>query len=203
MKTQKQRMINSKLYMGDEELRQDMYEARCKMQDFNKSITAEEIREKAKNIFGEFGKDSMVTPPFRFDYGYNIFIGEHSYLNFNVSILDCAPVYIGDNVLIGPDCAFLTPNHPKDPEIRRTFIEYAEPIKIENDVWIGGKVTVIGGVTIGEGSIIGAGSVVVKDIPKGVIAAGNPCKVIRKIDENDKQVWQEKYDDYQKEMGEE
>lgn len=202
MKTQKQRMINSKLYMGDEELRQDMYEARRKMQDFNKSITAEEIREKAKNIFGEFGKDSMVTPPFRFDYGYNIFIGEHSYLNFNVSILDCAPVYIGDNVLIGPDCAFLTPNHPKDPEIRRTFIEYAEPIKIENDVWIGGKVTVIGGVTIGEGSIIGAGSVVVKDIPKGVIAAGNPCKVIRKIDENDKQVWQEKYDDYQKEMGE-
>ena len=203
MKTQKQRMINSKLYMGDEELRQDMYEARCKMQDFNKSITAEEIREKAKNIFGEFGKDSMVTPPFRFDYGYNIFIGEHSYLNFNVSILDCAPVYIGDNVLIGPDCAFLTPNHPKDPEIRRTFIEYAEPIKIENDVWIGGKVTVIGGVTIGEGSIIGAGSVEVKDIPEGVIAAGNPCKVIRKIDENDKQVWQEKYDDYQKEMGEE
>lgn len=202
MKTQKQRMINSKLYMGDEELRQDMYEARRKMQDFNNSITAEEIREKAKNIFGEFGKDSMVTPPFRFDYGYNIFIGEHSYLNFNVSILDCAPVYIGDNVLIGPDCAFLTPNHPKDPEIRRTFIEYAEPIKIENDVWIGGKVTVIGGVTIGEGSIIGAGSVVVKDIPKGVIAAGNPCKVIRKIDENDKQVWQEKYDDYQKEMGE-
>ncbi|MFO3717472.1 sugar O-acetyltransferase [Anaerococcus sp. ENR1011] len=201
MKTQKQRMIEGKLYMGDEELRQDMYQARRKMQDFNNSITTEEIRAKAKNIFGKFGKDSMVTPPFRFDYGYNIYIGEHSYLNFNVSILDCAPVYIGDNVLIGPDCAFLTPNHPKDPEIRRTFIEYAEPIKIENDVWVGGKVPVIGGVTIGEGSIIGAGSVVVKDIPKGVIAAGNPCKVIRNIDEGDASYWQGKYGEYIEEMG--
>ena len=202
MKEQKQRMINGKLYMEDKKLREDMYEARRKMQDFNNSITVEEIREKAKNIFGKFGKDSMVTPPFRFDYGHNIYIGDHSYLNFNVSILDCAQVYIGDNVLIGPDCTFLTPNHPKDPEIRRTFIEYAEPIKIENDVWIGGNVTIIGGVSIGEGSIIGAGSVIVKNIPKGVIAAGNPCKIIRKIDESDKVYWQEKYNEYQKEMEE-
>ena len=188
--------------MGDKQLREDMYRARTLMQEFNKLIRVEHIRDKAKDIFGKFGKDSMVTPPFRFDYGYNIYIGDNSYLNFNVSILDCVPVYIGDNVLIGPDCALLTPSHPKDPDIRRTYIEYANPITIEDDVWIGGKVTVIGGVTIGKGSIIGAGSVVIKDIPQGVIAAGNPCRVIRKIDENDKSYWQDQYESYQEEMGE-
>ncbi|MFO3715658.1 sugar O-acetyltransferase [Anaerococcus cruorum] len=145
----------------------------------------------------------MVTPPIRFDYGYNTHIGKDTYLNLNTTILDCAPVYIGDNVMIGPDCSILTPYHPADAAIRNTGIGFSKPITIENDVWLGGNVTIIGGVTIGEGSVVGAGSIVVKDIPKDVIAVGNPCKVIRKIDEKDAILWQEKYDEYLIEMGEE
>ncbi|WP_394010897.1 DapH/DapD/GlmU-related protein [Anaerococcus cruorum] len=105
--------------------------------------------------------------------------------------------------MICPDCSILTPYHPADAVIRNAGIEFAKPITIENDVWLGGNVTIICGVTIGEGSVVGAGSVVVKDIPKGVIAVGNPCKVIRKIDEKDAILWQEKYDEYLIEMGEE
>lgn len=203
MKTQKQRMIDGKLYMGDEELREDSYQARRNMLEFNMLITKEEIASMGSKIFGSYGEGAMVTPPIRFDYGYNIHIGKDAYLNLNTTILDCAPVIIGDNVMIGPDCSILTPYHPADAAIRNTGIEFAKPIIIENDVWLGGNVTIIGGATIGEGSVVGAGSVVVKDIPKGVIAVGNPCKVIRKIDEKDAILWQEKYDEYLIEMGEE
>lgn len=145
----------------------------------------------------------MVTPPIRFDYGYNIHIGKDAYLNLNTTILDFAPVFIGNNVMIGPGCSILTPYHPADAVIRNTGIGFAKPITIENDVWLGGNVTITGGVTIEEGSVVGAGSVVIKDIPKGVIAVGNPCKVIRKIVEKDAILWQEKYDEYLIEMGEE
>ncbi|WP_297280826.1 sugar O-acetyltransferase [uncultured Anaerococcus sp.] len=196
MKTQKQRMIDGELYKVDEILKNDIYNTRRKLRDFNNSISREEIQTKAKKLFGNFGKDSTVTPPFRCDYGYNIHIGDRVYLNYNTSIIDVSPVYIADNVMIGPDCGFYTASHPIDAEVRNTNIEYGNPITIEENVWIGGNVTIVGGVTIGEGSIIGAGSVVTKDIPANVIAAGNPCKIIREIREDDHKYWLSQYNEY-------
>ena len=202
MKTQKQRMINGESYKVDETLKNDLYACREKIRDFNNSITREEIQAKARGLFGEFGENSSVTPPFRCDYGTNIHIGNNVYMNYNTSILDVVPVYIGDNTLIGPDCGFYPAGHPIDAFVRNTGIEFGSPITIEEDAWIGGNVTIIGGVTIGKASIIGAGSVVTRDIPAGVIAAGNPCRVIREITEADHEIWMEEYHKYLDETNE-
>ena len=138
--------------------------------------------------------NSYFQGPIQFDYGCFTSIGANFYANFNFTCLDCAPVTIGDNVFIGPNVSLLTPVHPFRYQERNPFqrsdgsvgnLEYAKPIIIEDNCWIAGNVTICGGVTIGSGSIIGAGSVVTKNIPSGVLAAGNPCKVIRTITEAD------------------
>lgn len=120
------------------------------------------------------------------DYGYNISLGENSFINHDCIFLDIGKVKIGKNVLIGPRVSFLAVNHPLFPSERETGYEYGTHITIEDGVWIGGAVTINDGVTIGKNSVIGSGSVVVKDIPENVIAVGNPCRVLRKIDEKDK-----------------
>lgn len=124
--------------------------------------------------------------PFYCDYGYNIEIGENFYANMNCVILDEAKVTFGDNVFIAPSCGFYTAGHPLDVEQRNRGLEYARPIRVGNNVWIGAQVCVLPGVTIGDNTVIGAGSVVNRDIPANVIAAGNPCRVIREITEEDK-----------------
>lgn len=134
--------------------------------------------------------------PITFDYGVFTSIGENTYANFNLTVLDTCPVKIGNNVFIGPNVSLLTPIHPLRYQDRNIYFdkekgyytdkEYAAPITIEDDCWIAGNVTVCGGVTIGRGCVIGAGSVVTKDIPANSLAFGNPCKVKRKITENDK-----------------
>ncbi|AIF52989.1 sugar O-acetyltransferase [Pelosinus sp. UFO1] len=134
----------------------------------------------------------LIEQPFWCDYGYNVEIGENFYANHNCIILDGAKVTFGDNVFIAPNCGFYTAGHPLDSEQRNQGLEYAYPIIIGSNVWIGAHVAVLPGVTIGDNVVIGAGSVVNKDIPSGVIAAGNPCKVIRKITEDDKKkYWNE------------
>ncbi len=115
------------------------------------------------------------------DYGYNIEIGENFYANHNLIILDGSKVQFGDNVFIAPNCSFYTAGHPLDAERRNKGLEYAKPIKVGNNVWIGGNVIVLPGVTIGDNTVIGAGSVVNKDIPSNVVAVGNPCKVIKQL----------------------
>ena len=132
-------------------------------------------------LFGKTGKNFLIEQPFYCDYGYNIEIGENFYSNHNLVILDPAKVTFGDNVFIGPNCGFYTPEHPLDTQIRNSGIEYAKPITVGNNVWFGGNVTVLSGVTIGNNVVIGAGSVVTKDIPSNTIAVGNPCKVIREL----------------------
>ena len=134
-----------------------------------------------RRILGRTGESFLIEQPFLCDYGYNIEIGENFYANVNCVILDEASVRFGDNVFIGPNCAFYTAGHPLDAEQRRLGLEFARPITVENDVWFGGNVVVLPGVTIGDGCVIGAGSVVTKDIPAGCLAFGNPCKVVRKI----------------------
>ena len=145
-----------------------------------------------KKIIGKTKGRFLIEQPFWCDYGYNVEIGENFYANHNCIILDGAKVTFGDNVFIAPNCGFYTAGHPLDSEQRNQGLEYAYPIIIGSNVWIGAHVAVLPGVTIGDNVVIGAGSVVNKDIPSGVIAAGNPCKVIRKITEDDKKkYWNE------------
>lgn len=189
MKSEKEKMISGKPYkaFGDELLAERQY-AKEMIFDFN-SLRPNQIDERneiLKRLLGKTKDKYFIEPPFRCDYGYNIEIGENFYSNYNLIILDCAPVKIGDNVLIGPNVSIYTAGHPLHYEIRNQEYEYAFPIIIGDNVWIGGNVVINPGVSIGENSVIGSGSVVTKDIPKNVIAIGNPCKVVRVITDDDK-----------------
>lgn len=137
-------------------------------------------------ILGGMGAETIITPPFWCDYGYNITVGDYFYSNHNMIITDGAKVAFGNNVFIAPNCCFTTAEHAIDPEQRKAGIELAKPITVGNNVWIGAGATILAGVTIGDNSVIGAGSVVNKSIPDNVVAVGVPCKVVRKISEKDK-----------------
>ena len=148
-----------------------------------------ERTELMKQILGKTGQRLYVEPGFHCDYGTNITVGEDFYANFNLVILDPAPVTIGDRVMIAPNVSLYTAGHPVHPDSRRSGYEYGQPITIGDDVWIGGSTTVLPGVTIGDGAVIGAGSVVTRDIPPMVIAAGNPCRVIRPVTQEDRRYY--------------
>lgn len=146
-------------------------------------------------LLGKAGANIYMLPTLHFDYGCNTYIGDEFSANFNLTILDCAPVFIGDHVLMGPNVTLATPVHPLLPEERmfrrgadgrRKLLEYAKEIHIGDHAWLASNVTVNGGVTIEEGAVIGSGSVVTRDIPPMVFAAGNPCRVIRKITQEDR-----------------
>lgn len=138
-----------------------------------------------RKILGKTGTQFTIVSPFWCDYGYNIVIGENFYANHNLVILDGAKVTFGDNVFIAPDCGFYTAGHPVNVTQRNAGLEYARPITVGDNVWIGGGVRVMPGVTIGSNVVIGAGSLVTRDIPDGVIAFGNPCRVHRKLTEEE------------------
>ena len=162
------------------------------------NMTSETDTDARKEILAELLPHTKagfyLQGPFSCDCGDNIYFGENFYANFNLTILDCCPVHIGDNVMIGPNVSIYTPVHPlrwQQRNIRKKAdgtaydYEYAKPIAIGNNCWIAGSVTICGGVTIGDGCVIGAGSVVTRDIPPDSLAVGNPCRVIRKITEKD------------------
>lgn len=184
---EKEKMLQGLLYDAnyDKELQQERINAKTLCQKYNNLSydNTESKKELIKQILGKTKNSFVIEPSFYCDYGYNIEIGENFYSNHNLVILDCAKVTFGDNVFIGPNCGFYTAEHPLDPETRNKGLEYAAPIKIGNNVWIGGNVTILAGVTIGDNCTIGAGSVVVKDIPANSIAIGSPCKAIKKIGE--------------------
>ena len=133
-------------------------------------------------VIGSVGEGVDIRPPLRVDYGHNITIGDGSWVNFGLTALDVAPIVIGQDVLIGPNCSLYTAIHPTEPGPRRAKWESAAPITLEDNVWLGGSVVVCPGVTIGENSIIGAGAVVTRDIPANSIAVGNPARVIKDLD---------------------
>eukprot|EP00244_Chara_vulgaris_P008799 TRINITY_DN3561_c0_g4_i1.p1 TRINITY_DN3561_c0_g4~~TRINITY_DN3561_c0_g4_i1.p1 ORF type:complete len:228 (+),score=29.51 TRINITY_DN3561_c0_g4_i1:50-685(+) len=135
--------------------------------------------ENLRQLFGSLGEGAYITHPFHCDYGCHIHAGKNLYMNLGCVILDSCEVRIGDDVFMGPYVQIYTVNHPIDPVVRRTRFEYAKPITIRDNVWIGGGAIICPGVTIGNNSVIGAGSVVTKDVPDNVVAAGNPCRVIR------------------------
>lgn len=138
-----------------------------------------------RRLLGRTDGSLQVVSPFMCDYGKNIEVGNNFFINMGGTMLDEAPIKFGDNVFIGPQCGFYTAIHPMDAKQRRTGLETARPITVGNDVWIGGHVVVLPGVSIGDGAVIGAGSVVTKDVPPYVVAVGNPCRAVRKIDEQD------------------
>lgn len=140
-------------------------------------------------LLGKMGRDTIITPPFWCDYGYNITVGDFFYSNHNMIIQDGARVTFGDNVFVAPNCCFTTAEHAIDPEMRKAGVEIAKPITIGNNVWIGAGSIILAGVTIGDNSVIGAGSVVKKSIPSNVVAVGVPCRVLREITEDDKKAY--------------
>lgn len=146
----------------------------------------EEQQKILSQLLGHMGENVIITPPFWCDYGYNICVGNYFYSNHNLIITDGAKVTFGDNVFIAPNCCFTTAEHAIDPDMRKAGIEIAKPITIGNNVWIGAGSTILAGVTIGDNAVIGAGRVVTKSIPENVVAVGVPCKVKRKITDEDK-----------------
>lgn len=171
----------------EEGLGKELMECKDKCFQYN-SLKPSSVKEKQtiiRELFGRTKENFLIQSPFWCDYGYNIEIGENFYANHNCVILDCAKVTFGDNVFIAPDCGFYTAGHPIDYIRRNEGYEYAYPITVGNNVWIGGGTKVMPGVTIGNNVVIGAGSIVTKDIPDNVVAVGNPCRVLREITEED------------------
>jgi acetyltransferase-like isoleucine patch superfamily enzyme len=182
--SQKENMISGDMYdPSDDELFNDRIKAKNLCYQYNalKADDFEKKKEFLKNLLGKVEKNYTIEPNFFCDYGYNIELGENFYANHNLVILDCAKVKFGDNVFIGPNCGFYTAKHPLQAQERNKLLEYAKPIIVGNNVWIGGGVSVVSDVTIGDNVVIGAGSVVVNDIPSNCLAVGNPCRVIKKI----------------------
>lgn len=189
MSSEKEKMLSGELYKSfDAELLAERQRAKEIVFRYNslQPSMIEERNELLKSLFGSVKGNFFIEPPFRCDYGCNIEIGENFYANYNLVIIDCAKVTIGANVLIGPNVGIYTAGHPLHFELRYEEWEFARPITIGDNVWIGGNVVLNPGVTIGKNSVIGSGSVVTKDVPANVVAAGNPCKVIREITEKDK-----------------
>lgn len=189
MPTEKENMLSGKPFKAfDKELSKEKAYARELVFDFNNLSPGEYAakNELLKKLIGSTPKSFYIEQPFYCDYGYNIEIGNKFYSNTNLTILDCAKVTIGENVFIGPNVGIYTVSHPIHHEPRNQFFEQAKPITIGNNVWIGGSVVINPGITIGNNSVIGSGSVVTKNIPSGVIAAGNPCKILRVVTEEDK-----------------
>lgn len=185
---EKEKMLQGYPYdASDAVLRKDRERAKDILFAYHQLLPSQrkERAELLKQLIHASGNFHIETP-FAFDYGYNITIGKEFYANHNCVMLDCAPITIGDHVLFGPNVALFCASHPLHPETRRSGLEFALPITIGNDVWIGGSSVINPGVSIGDGAVIASGSVVTKDVPDNVVVAGNPARILRKISEADR-----------------
>ncbi|MDO7873529.1 sugar O-acetyltransferase [Hymenobacter sp. ASUV-10] len=190
MKTAKQQMLAGDMYQAnDPQLVAERLAAKELVFELNAlhPRATDQKETLLRQLLGATGSRFHIETPFRCDYGYNIRVGENFYANYNCTILDCAPVTIGDNVLLAPNVSLFTAGHALHPVPRAQEWEFARPITIGNNVWLGGNVVVTPGVRIGDNSIIGAGSVVTRDVPANVVAVGNPCRVLREITAADRE----------------
>ena len=188
MKTDKEKMLAGEPYLAFcNELVTERARAKEILFEYNNLHPSEMEKrtEILKHFLGATGKQLLIEQPFRCDYGYNIRVGENFYANMGCTILDEALVTFGDNVLLAPNVSIYTAGHAVNVAHRIVGCEYAYPVTVGHNVWIGGNVVILPGVSIGDNSIIGGGSVVTKDIPANVIAVGNPCKVIRELTEDE------------------
>ncbi|MBQ8482328.1 MAG: sugar O-acetyltransferase [Alphaproteobacteria bacterium] len=184
MKTEKEKMLAGEAFItGDAELMQDKKNARILAEQYNHSSEDDvNLRKKLlQKLFAKCGEKIMIKPPFHCDYGYQIFVGENFFANFDCVFLDAAPIEIGDNCMIGPKTCIYAISHPFNPQERQKGIGLPQKVTIGNNVWIGGGATILSGVSLGNNVIVGAGSVVTKSFPDNVVIAGNPARIIRKI----------------------
>lgn len=182
--TEREKMPTGRLYDANHDAEllalREACQERC--YDYNRLRPSQAPERDAllRRLFGTTGDDCLVLPPLYCDYGTNVHVGCHFFANFGLTLLDEAPIRFGDHVFIGPHCGFYTAGHPLDAARRNAGLEFALPITVGNNVWFGAHVCVLPGVRIGNDVVVGAGSVVTKDLPDGVIAAGNPCRILRK-----------------------
>lgn len=185
MESEKEKCRKGQLYDANNDRELIEERQRCKEICFEYNrlppLQTDQREQILRRLLGRTGSHFLIEQPFYCDYGYNIEIGENFYANVNCVILDGAKVTFGDNVFVAPNCGFYTAGHPFDVDQRNRGLEYAYPITVGNNVWIGAQVCVLPGVTIGDNCVIGAGSVVTRDIPPHSLAVGNPCRVIRRI----------------------
>ncbi|MDO5558474.1 MAG: sugar O-acetyltransferase [Oscillospiraceae bacterium] len=196
--TEKERMLSGRLYNPYKTGDNSWEKTREALDSFNslKFSQSNEGMKYLRDIFAQLEDDAVIVPPFYCDRGAQIRIGKHFFANTGFLILDEGPVTIGDNVFIGPRVCIYTACHPIDAKVRNMELEYAKPVAIGDDVWIGGNAVINPGVTVSGNVIIGSGSIVTKDIPSGVVAAGNPCRVIREITHDDEQYWNDQLAEY-------
>lgn len=187
------KMLNGLLYKSNDDTLVKMHVYSREMLDKINATKFSDFEKRNtlfRNLFGSLGEMARINKPFFCDYGANIYIGDNFYANLDCLMLDVNKIIIGNNVMFGPRVSIYTATHPIDVGVRNDGLEYGLSVKVDDNVWVGGSATINPGVTIGKNSIIGSGSVVTKDIPENVIAAGNPCKVIRTINDNDKTYWE-------------
>lgn len=180
-RTEMQKMLAGELYRpGDPEIQAAQAANFAWLARFNASLTLsrDERRVLVREGLGSVGERTGIRPPFHCDYGFNIHLGSGVFLNFDCVVLDVARVTIGDGTEIGPGVHIYTADHPRDPEVRRSGLEYGRPVHIGRNVWIGGKAVILPGVTIGDDAVIGAGAVVTRDVPAGATVVGNPARVV-------------------------
>lgn len=183
-KSEKLKMLAGELYRSSAaELRVDRRRARVMLTRYNAISDGEPelLLSLLRDFMGAVGEGTVIMPTFTCDYGYNISLGRNVFINYHCIFLDCAPIEVGDDVQIGPAVQLYTAQHPLDADLRRSGLESARPIRIGNDVWIGGGAVVLPGVTIGERSIVGAGSVVVHSVPPDSVVVGNPARIVRTL----------------------
>ena len=183
-RSHKERMLAGELYQADDpQVAAEFIRAQRLAERYNAIDPADFAGRGAAlaELLGAIGQGCELRAPLRVDFGYNIRLGDRVFVNYNAVMLDVAPITIGDDTLIGPNVQLLTPTHPLDPTLRREKWEAAKPIAIGRNVWLGGGVIVCPGVTIGDDAVVGAGAVVTRDLPAGVVAVGNPARVVRSL----------------------
>ena len=184
-KTEKAKMLAGELYRSaDPELVEDVQRAQRLLREYNAIPFGDTGAAMAllRRLLGSVCDGTVIRPFFACDYGYNVRLGINAFINFNCVFLDCALIEIGDNLQMGPAVQMYTAAHPLEADVRRAGLEYAKPIRIGHDVWIGGGAIILPGVTIGDGSVVGAGTVVVHDVPPASVVVGNPARLVRTLE---------------------
>lgn len=193
MGNMKDRMHTGELYVsGDAEIMKGQLEYLDRLYEFNSTRPTEMEKRKRlmKEMFAEVGEHCYIEPPFYSNFGgKHVHLGKNVYCNFGVTMVDDTHIYIGDHTMIGPNVTLATAGHPILPELRELGYQYNMPIHVGKNCWIGAGVVVLPGITIGDNVVVGAGSVVTKDLPDGVVAVGNPCRILRKVDERDREFY--------------
>lgn len=193
MGVMKDKLHTGELYdPSDKEITKRQTECLERLYDYNRTRPAEAERRQAmlKEMFAEIGEGCYIEPPFHANFGgAHVHFGKNVYANFNLTFVDDTHIYVGDGTMFGPNVTVATAGHPVLPELREKGYQYNMPVRIGNRCWIGAGAIILPGVTIGDGTVVGAGSVVTKDLPAGVVAVGNPCRILREINERDREYY--------------